>query len=196
MPPASSSKKRFSIGSFASPKTRTTPDPEALQRLMVKTEVDGGGVLGSTSDSEVVAKPPTAIHSVAREAEPELEDAPSTPEIAPPPVPTLPTGRSRGRGTKEEPRVRAKDGERLRQTSIHLPVDLHQRRSEVRLRPRDRALRGDGRRHQGVARCARGVGRAPDFGCGGRRLLSAAPVCGLDGESATTRGWRVHQHVP
>ncbi len=127
MPPASSSKKKFSIGSFASPKTRTTPDPEALQRLMKKTEVEGGGVLGSTSDSEVVAKPPTAIHSVAREAEPELEAAPSTPEIAPPPVPTLPTGRSRGRGTKEEPRVRAKDGERLRQTSIHLPVDLHQR---------------------------------------------------------------------
>ncbi|MGB5266187.1 MAG: hypothetical protein WBN30_06350, partial [Polyangiales bacterium] len=56
-----------------------------------------------------------------------LEAAPSTPEIAPPPVPTLPTGRSRGRGTKEEPRVRAKDGERLRQTSIHLPVDLHKR---------------------------------------------------------------------
>ena len=93
-------KSQFSIGSFASPKTRTTPDPEA---------------------------PRAAIHSVAREAEPELEALPSTPEIAPPPVPTLPTGRSRGRGTKEEPRVRAKDGERLRQTSIHLPVDLHQR---------------------------------------------------------------------
>jgi len=123
MPPASSSKKKFSIGSFASPKTRTTPDPEALQRLMKKTEVEGGGVLGTTTDSEVVAKPTTAIHSLARE----LEAAPSTPEIAPPPVPTLPTGRSRGRGTKEEPRVRAKDGERLRQTSIHLPVDLHQR---------------------------------------------------------------------
>ena len=30
-------------------------------------------------------------------------------------------------GTKEEPRVRAKDGERLRQTSIHLPVELHKR---------------------------------------------------------------------
>jgi hypothetical protein len=28
---------------------------------------------------------------------------------------------------KEEPRVRAKDGERLRQTSIHLPVELHKR---------------------------------------------------------------------
>jgi len=27
----------------------------------------------------------------------------------------------------EEPRVRAKDGERLRQTSIHLPVELHKR---------------------------------------------------------------------
>ena len=120
-------KSQVPTGSFASPKTRTTPDPEALQRLMVKTEVDGGGVLGSTTDSEVVAKPPTAIHSVAREAEPELEAAPSTPEIAPPPVPPLPTGRSRGRGTKEEPRVRAKDGERLRQTSIHLPVDLHKR---------------------------------------------------------------------
>ncbi|MGB5265665.1 MAG: hypothetical protein WBN30_03680, partial [Polyangiales bacterium] len=52
---------------------------------------------------------------------------PSVDKIPPPPVPTLPTGRSRGRGTKEEPRVRAKDGERLRQTSIHLPVDLHQR---------------------------------------------------------------------
>lgn len=120
-------KSQFAIGSFASPRTRTAPDPEALQRLMVKTEVDGGGGLGSTTDSEVVAKPRAAIHSVAREAEPELEAAPSTPEIAPPPVPTLPTGRSRGRGTKEEPRVRAKDGERLRQTSIHLPVDLHQR---------------------------------------------------------------------
>jgi hypothetical protein len=60
-------------------------------------------------------------------AEPELDAAPSTPEIVPPPVPTLTTGRSRGRGTKEEPRVRAKDGERLRQTSIHLPVDLHKR---------------------------------------------------------------------
>ena len=94
---------------------------------MAKTEVDGGGGLGSTTDSEVVDKPPTAIHSVAREAEPELETAPSTAELAPPPVPTLPAGRSRGRGTKEEPRVRAKDGERLRQTSIPLPVDLHKR---------------------------------------------------------------------
>jgi hypothetical protein len=127
MPPASSSKKKFSMKSFASPKTRTTPDPEALQRLMAKTEVDGGGVLGSTPNSEVVAKPPTAIHSVSREPELPLEAAPSTPEMAPPPVPTLRTGRSRGRGTKEEPRVRAKDGERLRQTSIHLPVDLHKR---------------------------------------------------------------------
>ena len=45
MPPASSSKKKFSMKSFASPKTRTTPDPEALQRLMEKTEVDGGGGL-------------------------------------------------------------------------------------------------------------------------------------------------------
>ena len=127
MPPASNSKKKFSMKSFAQPKTQTAPDPEALQRLMQKTEVDGGGGLGSTTDSEVVAKPPTAIHSVSREAEPPLESAPSTPELAPPPVPTLPTGRSRGRGTKEEPRVRAKDGERLRQTSIHLPVDLHKR---------------------------------------------------------------------
>ena len=33
----------------------------------------------------------------------------------------------RAGGTKEEPRVRAKDGERLRQTSIHLPVELHKR---------------------------------------------------------------------
>jgi hypothetical protein len=127
MPPASSSKKKFSMGSFASSKTRNTPDPEALQRLMAKTEIDGGGVLRPTAESEVVPKPPTAIHSVAREAEQQLETAPSTPEIMPPPVPTLPTGRSRGRGTKEEPRVRAKDGERLRQTSIHLPVDLHKR---------------------------------------------------------------------
>lgn len=127
MPPASSSKKKFSMKSFATPKTRNTPDPEALQRLMAKTEVDGGGGLDSTTDSEVVAKPPTAIHSVSREAEPPLEAAPSTPELAPPPIPTLPTGRSRGRGTKEEPRVRAKDGERLRQTSIHLPVELHKR---------------------------------------------------------------------
>jgi hypothetical protein len=111
--------------SFAQPKTQTTPDPEALQRLMQKTEVDGGGGPNPTSDSEVVAKPPTAIHSVSREAEPALEAVPSTPELAPPPVPTLPTGRSRGPGTKEEPRVRAKDGECLRQTSIHLPVDLH-----------------------------------------------------------------------
>jgi hypothetical protein len=113
--------------SFAAPKTRNTPDPEALKRLMQRTEVDGGGGLDSTTDSEVVAKPPTAIHSVSREAEPPLEAAQSTPEFAPPPVPTLRTGRSRGRGTKEEPRVRAKDGERLRQTSIHLPVDLHKR---------------------------------------------------------------------
>jgi hypothetical protein len=127
MPPASSSKKKFSMGSFASPKTRNTPDPEALQRLMAKTEVDGGGGLDSTTDSEVVAKLPTAIHSAPSEAEPQLEAVPTTPEIAPPPVPTLATGRSRGRGTKEEPRVRAKDGERLRQTSIHLPVDLHKR---------------------------------------------------------------------
>ena len=127
MPPASSSKKKFAMGSFASPKTRTAPDPEALQRLMARTEVDGGGGLGSTTDSEVVAKPRAAIHSVAREAEQQLEAAPSTPEIVPPSVPTLPTGRSRGRGTKEEPRVRAKDGERLRQTSIHLPVELHKR---------------------------------------------------------------------
>ena len=86
-----------------------------------------GRGLGSTTDFEVVAKPPTAIHSVSRDAESALEAVPSTPEIAPPPVPTLPTGRSRGRGTKEEPRVRAKDGERLRQTSIHLPVELHKR---------------------------------------------------------------------
>ena len=127
MPPASNSKKKFSMKSFAAPKTRSTPDPEALQRLMQKTEVAGGGGLGSSTDSEVVAKPPTAIHSVSRDAEPPLEPAPSTPEIAPPPVPTLPTGRSRGRVTKEEPRVRAKDGERLRQTSIHLPVELHKR---------------------------------------------------------------------
>jgi hypothetical protein len=127
MPPASSSKKKFSMKSFASPKTRNTPDPEALQRLMAKTEVDGGGGLDSTTDSEVVAKLPTAIHSAQSDAEPQLEAVPSTPEIVPPPVPTLPTGRSRGRGTKEEPRVRAKDGERLRQTSIHLPVDLHKR---------------------------------------------------------------------
>ena len=127
MPPVSSSKKKFSMKSFATPKTRSTPDPEELQRLMAKTEIDGGGVLKPTTDSEVVAKPPTAIHSVAHEAEQQLEAAPSTPELAPPPVPTLRTGRSRGRGTKEEPRVRAKDGERLRQTSIHLPVDLHKR---------------------------------------------------------------------
>ena len=127
MPPASNSKKKFSMKSFATPKTRSTPDPEELQRLMQKTEVDGGGGLNPTSDSEVVAKPPTAIHSVSREAEPALEAVPGTPELAPPPVPTLPTGRSRGRGTKEEPRVRAKDGERLRQTSIHLPVELHKR---------------------------------------------------------------------
>jgi hypothetical protein len=127
MPQASSSKKKFSMKSFASPKTRNTPDPEELQRLMAKTEVDGGGGLDSTTDSEVVAKLPTAIHSAQSEAEPQLEAVPSTPEIVPPPIPTLPTGRSRGRGTKEEPRVRAKDGERLRQTSIHLPVDLHKR---------------------------------------------------------------------
>ena len=127
MPPASNSKKKFSVKSFVAPETRSTPDPEALQRLMAKTEVDGGGGLGSATDSEVVAKPSAAIHSVAREAEPELEPTPSVDEILPPPVPTLPTGRSRGRGTKEEPRVRAKDGERLRQTSIHLPVDLHKR---------------------------------------------------------------------
>ena len=92
---------------------------------METTEVDGGG--GLNAKSEVVAKPPTAIHSVSREAEPPAERIESAPELAPPPVPTLPTGRSRGRGTKEEPRVRAKDGERLRQTSIHLPVDLHKR---------------------------------------------------------------------
>ena len=127
MPPASSSKKKFSMKSFASPKTRNTPDPEELQRLMAKTEVDGGGGLDSTTDSEVVAKLPTAIHSAQSEAEPQLEAVPSTSEIVPPPVRTLPTGRSRGRGTKEEPRIRAKDGERLRQTSIHLPVDLHKR---------------------------------------------------------------------
>jgi hypothetical protein len=127
MPPASNSKKKFSMKSFAQPKTRTTPDPEALHRLMEKTEVDGGGILESTTDSEVVAKPRAAIHSVSREPEPPPEAAPITPELAPPPVPTLRTGRSRGRGTKEEPRVRAKDGERLRQTSIHLPVDLHKR---------------------------------------------------------------------
>ena len=74
-------KSQSSIGSFASPKTRSTPDPETLQRLMVKTEVDGGGVLSPTTDSEVVAKPPTAIHSVAREAEPKLEAVASTPSI-------------------------------------------------------------------------------------------------------------------
>jgi hypothetical protein len=106
---------------------RTTPDPEALQRLMEKTEVDGGGGLNAKSNSEVVAKLPTAIHEPANKVQPELEPTPSVDEILPPPVPTLPTGRSRGRGTKEEPRVRAKDGERLRQTSIHLPVELHKR---------------------------------------------------------------------
>ena len=127
MPQANSSKKRFSMKSFAAPKTRPTPDPEALHRLMEKTEVDGGGGVKPTSDSEVVAKPRAAIHSVSPEADPPLEAVPSTPELAPPPVPTLRTGRSRGRGTKEEPRVRAKDGERLRQTSIHLPVELHKR---------------------------------------------------------------------
>ena len=127
MPPASSSKKKFSMGNFASPKTRNTPDPEALQRLMAKTEVDGGGGLDATTDSEVVAKLPSAIQSAPSDAEPQLEAVPNTPEILPPPMPTLPTGRARGRGTKEEPRVRAKDGERLRQTSIHLPVDLHKR---------------------------------------------------------------------
>jgi len=127
MPPASNSKKKFSVKSFVAPETRSTPDPEALQRLMAKTEVDGGGGLNAKSDSEVVAKPRAAIHSVAREAEQQLDAAPGTPEIVPPPVPTLSTGRSRGRGTKEEPRVRAKDGERLRQTSIHLPVELHKR---------------------------------------------------------------------
>ena len=127
MPQANSSEKRFSMKSFAAPKTRPTPDPEALHRLMEKTEVDGGGGVNPTSDSEVVAKPRAAIHSVSPEADPPLEAVPSTPELAPPPVPTLRTGRSRGRGTKEEPRVRAKDGERLRQTSIHLPVELHKR---------------------------------------------------------------------
>ena len=127
MPQANSSKKRFSMKSFAAPKTRPTPDPEALHRLMEKTEVDGGGGVNPTSDSEVVAKPRAAIHSVSAEADPPLEAVSSTPELAPPPVPTLRTGRSRGRGTKEEPRVRAKDGERLRQTSIHLPVELHKR---------------------------------------------------------------------
>ena len=39
----------------------------------------------------------------------------------------IPRGRHSGRGTKEEPRVRSKDGERLRQTSIHLPVELDKR---------------------------------------------------------------------
>ena len=127
MPQANSSKKRFSMKSFAAPKTRPTPDPEALHRLMEKTEVDGGGGVNPTSDSEVVAKPRAAIHSVSPEADPPLEAVPNTPELAPPPVLTLRTGRSRGRGTKEEPRVRAKDGERLRQTSIHLPIELHKR---------------------------------------------------------------------
>ena len=127
MPQANSSKKKFSMKSFAAPKTRPTPDPEALHRLMEKTEVDGGGGVNPTSDSEVVAKPRAAIHSVSRDADPPLEAVPNTPELAPAPVPTLRTGRSRGRGTKEEPRVRAKDGERLRQTSIHLPVELHKR---------------------------------------------------------------------
>jgi hypothetical protein len=88
--------------SFASPKTRTTPDPEALQRLMAKTEVDGGGGLNAEPKSEVVAKPSTAIHAPANEMESEPDPAPSIDEIPPPPVPTLPTGRSRGRGTKEE----------------------------------------------------------------------------------------------
>ena len=127
MPPASNSKKKFSVKSFVAPKTRSTPDPEALHRLMEETEVDRGGGLNAEPKSEVVAKAPTAIHSVSPEADPPLEAVPNRPELAPPPVPTLRTGRSRGRGTKEEPRVRAKDGERLRQTSIHLPVELHKR---------------------------------------------------------------------
>ena len=87
----------------------------------------GEGALTRHPTPRVVAKPRAAIHSVSPEADPPLEAVPNTPEFAPPPVPTLRTGRSRGRGTKEEPRVRAKDGERLRQTSIHLPVDLHKR---------------------------------------------------------------------
>ena len=127
MPPASSSKKKFSVTSFAAPKTRTTPDPEALQRLMEKTELDGGGGLHSDSSSEVVAQLQPAIVPAEPELEPEHEEKPPTPEIPPPPVPMLPTGRSLGRGTKEEPRIRAKDGERLRQTSIQLPVHLHKR---------------------------------------------------------------------
>ncbi len=111
--------------SFATPKTRTTPDPQALQRVMEKTEVDGGPQRKEQLRGR--RQLPTAIHEPANKVEPELEPTPSVDEIPPPQVPTLPTGRSRGRGTKEEPRVRAKDGERLRQTSIHLPVDLHKR---------------------------------------------------------------------
>ena len=42
-------------------------------------------------------------------------------------MPRLPTDRSCSRAQNEAPRVRAKDGERLRQASIHLPVGLHKR---------------------------------------------------------------------
>ena len=160
MLPDSNSKKKFSMKSFASPKTRTTPDPEALQRLMEKTEVDGGGGLNDRTDSEVVAKLPTAIQAPANNVEPKLDGAPSIDEIPPPPVPTLPTGtlpgsRNQGRTSRARQRWRAPSPD-----FDSLTGRPSQARSQIRVRSRSDALDGDGGCHRGVARHPRRVGGA------------------------------------
>jgi hypothetical protein len=147
MPPAKS--KKFGAASFGTPNKPKLKDPEALARLMNEVEAAGGGIRGGTPQSDVAPKVEPAAPAPAVDAKPEQGRAGGAPAAskadevpvasapkerrlemvpeAPAPVPTLQTGRSRGRGTKEDPRVRAKDGERLRQTSIHLPVGLHKR---------------------------------------------------------------------
>ena len=146
MPPAKS--KKFGAASFGNPTKPKPKDPEALARLMNEVEAAGGGIRGGAPKSDIAPKVELAPAAAPAETKPEQGRAVKAPEAnkpaalapsepterrlemvpeAPEPVPTLPTGRSRGRGTKDEPRVRAKDGERLRQTSIHLPVSLHKR---------------------------------------------------------------------
>ena len=144
MPPAKS--KKFGAASFGTPNKPKLKDPEALARLMNEVEAAGGGIRGGAPQSDVAPKVEQAHVADAKPEQGRAGGAPaaskadevpvaSTPKErrlemvpeAPAPIPTLQTGRSRGRGTKEDPRIRAKDGERLRQTSIHLPVGLHKR---------------------------------------------------------------------
>lgn len=146
MPPAKT--KKFGAASFGTPTKPKPKDPAALARLMTEVEAAGGGIRGGVPMTDVAPKLESASVAPAADPKPQQARADKVPEpktaasaapsesaerrlemvpAAPSPVPTLETGRSRGKGTKEDPRVRAKDGERLRQTSIHLPVSLHKR---------------------------------------------------------------------